>query len=220
MKIIKTWTVVSFSIMPFIIVLVDWIVGSSRVTSVIERIFCPYFPGDYNSTRYALSAVIQSVAAILTLVFTISLISLQSVYKHARITRFFLERTETKLLLFFMFLLIFFSTLALSKIENESNLTGMFYFFAIYSVLLFICPLPLFIYGYWRFCIEFFNSRDLLRIIEEEGSQDIGMLSEILRKAQEEDNIDAIEEVLYYLEDIYEQIYPEHLDDRGSRTII
>lgn len=214
MKVMKTLTVISLSIIPFIIILVDWIVGNSRVISVIEWIFSPYFPGDYNSTRYALSAIIQSVATILTLVFTISLISLQLVYKHARITRLFLGRRETKLLLFFMFLVIIFSTLVLSSIENESNLTGTCYFFAVYSIFLFIFPLPLFIYDYWRFCGKFFNSRDLLRIIREEESQDIGILSEILKKAQEEDNIDAVKDVLCYFEHIYEQIYSEHLNNQ------
>lgn len=208
---------------PLIVKLIDLFLANSCLINTIEQTFLPYFPGDYNSIRYALSAIIQSVAAILALILTISLILLQSMYKHAKIIEFFLKRREIWQLFLFTSFVIIISAAVLSNIRSGSNLTGMAYFLAIYSVFLFMF-LFLFIYFYWRFCARFYNSKGLLEIIEEEKSQKketllgiVEVLFEVLKKAIDEGSISSVRKGCNNVRKFFEQIYSESTaEDRES----
>jgi len=208
------------------VTLIDRIMDKYEIFNVIQQRISSAFPGDHNSVRYLLGAIISSVATILTLILTIPLILLQSIYKHAKITEFFLRRIEIIQLLSFMFFVIIVSSLVLlkiddsnSSIESGTNLTGTVYFLAFYSTLLFIFLFPL-IYDYWRFCARFLNSRGLLGIIREERPRrveshlkNLGIVFEVLKKSLDEGNIEAIREGCDYIRDIFVQLYQQFTDE-------
>lgn len=207
------------------------ITDSCSIFNDIKQIVSSAFPGDHNSVRYLSGAVISSVATILTLILTIPLILLQSIYRHAKITEFFLRRVEIKQLLAFMILVIVLSSVVLFAIDdsdssmgNASNLTGTVYLLAFYSVLLFVFLL-LFICDYWWFCARFLNSKGLLGIIKEERPRKIEshlkilrIVFEVLKKALDEGNIETLKEGCCYTENIFIQLY-EQLTEENREFI-
>lgn len=217
------WIVLILVMLPWILKLMNPLMGNSCMNSTLKQILSSYLPGNYNSIRYLLSAIIQSAAAILALILTLPLILLQSMYKHARITEFFVRRKEIWLFLLFASYLIIVSTITLSMITDKSDLTGIIYFLAHYSILLFAL-LFLCIYAYWRFCAGFFSSKGALDIIEEVRSHDrdalleiMEVLLEVLKKAIDEGSIRSINRGCDGIRNILEQEYPKfEIEDRES----
>ena len=190
----------------------DWDIPRylSSVIGIVRETIFSVFSRDPQSARYLLSAIIQSVATVLTLIFTITLILLQLIYRHSRITGLFLKMRETQLLLLIMFLTILFSVLAISSIEGESPLESKSYVLFLSSVFFFIFLLP-FIYSYFILCVKFLDSSSLLRMIKNRKYLDMEMISEIIGKSLDEGNMKAIEEGCFYLEDIFEGAYAKSL---------
>lgn len=183
----------------------------NRTLNAIRDSLLSIVSNDSQSARYLLSAIIQSVAAILTLIFTISLILLQMLYKQPKITRFFLKSGEMELFLIYSFSVIAVSVFTLSNIRDNLPLATLTYSLFLLSILLFIF-IPLFIRRYWIFCAKFLDSENLLDIIKEKerkASQQMEMTSAIMDKALEEGNAKAIEKGCAYTRVIFEQAYTD-----------
>lgn len=207
---IAAWTAVLFFTLLMIAILINWN-NPDDLSDIhhLRRALLSLISEDSQSARYLLSAIIQSVATILTLIFTISLIILQLLYRQPRITRLFITSKEMKFLLIYSFSTIVVSVFALSSIRGPSLLDTIDYLLFLASIGLFISiPIPIWIY--WIFCADFLNPETLMDIVmkKETGvSQQLEAISAIMDKALEEGNMKAIEKGCAQTRVIFELAY-------------